>query len=151
MSRRVAIPNRNRKIMEYDLKAAETFIDGAIVLLDANEDILEASADPTSILGVSVSPAAGETGFAQGGARQFDTTKVLVAIAEPGRTFLMEGDNDPVKADINQAYGVVKGADNVWRVDGTETVATVVRVDQIDLDRNLYEVTFLQAVMQANV
>lgn len=143
-----AIPNVGRRIIEYPLNASATFKNGAFVLLNASEEVIACSADPTAVLGISVSPAAGGTGYGEGGTREIDTTKCLVAVAGPGRTFLMEGDNDPVQDDIGKSYGVAVDSDGVWYVDGTETTTLVVTVVDIDTDRNLYEVVVISTVQQ---
>ncbi|MGW8181772.1 MAG: hypothetical protein ACWGQW_23830 [bacterium] len=91
--RPVAIPNLGCKIKEYDLKASETFKVGAVVVLDTNE-IAAGGADVVAdIMGIAVSDAAGIAGstYGGGGAREFDTTKILVAIGGAGRTFLIAG------------------------------------------------------------
>lgn len=130
---------RSRKLRQYAQKAGETFKLGACVLLDANEDILEAGADPASIRGFAAEPAGKDP----------EAGKVLVAVCDQGELFWMAGDNAPVKADINQNYGIVKDADGIWTVDGTETTNTRVHVHQIDTDRNLYLVSVLEANRQA--
>jgi len=133
-------------IREYDVAAGEAWAKGALVLLDASEDLIEAGADPATILGWAMVPVtAGDligemAGLGLGAS---------VYVAEEGRKAWMSGDNDPVKADINQSYGVVVDADGIWTVDGTETVNTRVYVHQIDLTLNLYLVSILAANRQA--
>ena len=131
-------------VSEHDVKAAETFKRGAVVLLDASEDIIEAAADPAVILGFS------SMEWPEGGAAApADFTKILIFKATEGQKFWMSGDNAPVKADINQKYGIVADGDGIWTVDGTDTTATRVHVHDIDLERNLYKVSVLVANRQA--
>lgn len=147
--RRVPIPNMGTKIKEYDLKTSSTFKVGAVVILDTNE-IATAAADPVAaIMGIAVSDAAGiaDSNYGGGGTRDFDTTKILVAIGGSGRTFLMEGDNAPVKANIGVDYAVAVDSDGVWYVDGTDETNVCVNVIAIDTDRDLYEVTFLTSTL----
>ena len=120
--------------LRYTLKASETFDKGDIVVLDGNEDVLEVSADPAGVLGIAAEAAANvvEAGF------------VMVWPATGSAVFAMQGDNDPVEDDVNQEYGVVLTS-GVWLVDGTETGTLVVYVVDVDLDRNLYFVLFLDA------
>lgn len=133
------IPQRGRRLKKYPLKAAETFKSGALVLLDANEEIAECGADPTAVLGVAVHQAAG---------RDLLPTEQLVALGGSGRTFLGEGDNAPTEDDINQQYGVAKDANGIWHVDGTDTTNVVVEVVDVDLERGLYEFVFLVSDLQ---
>jgi len=137
-----AVPNSRVRVREFPVASGETFTSGAIVLMDSGEDIAEVGADPTALLGIALGAAT------SGVSTHVDPTKVLVAIAEEGSEFLMSGDNDPVEADINISYGVVADGDGIWTVDGTETTAEVVHVQDIDLLRNLYIVKFLAAVLQ---
>lgn len=127
------------EIQQFDVKAAETFTRGAVVLLDANEDVIEAGADPAAVLGFAEHDAEVDP----------DTTKVLVAKCDSEvARFWMAGDNNPLKSDINQDYGVVKTS-GVWLVDGTDTTNLVVHVHDVDLDRNLYKVSVVAAARQS--
>lgn len=147
MASRPGIPNRNRKIVERDLAAAQTFQTGALVLLDAGEDIAVVAADPTAVYGISTMPAVGDNSFAHGGIRALDTDKVTIALPGPGRTFLFDGDANPTKSDINQSYGAVDDGNGVWTVDTSEAVALVFYVEDVDLDTNRFEVTIIQSVI----
>lgn len=124
---------------EYTEAAAQTFKLGAIVLLDASEDIIEAGADPASILGFAAHPAG----------KNIPATKDLVWVASEGQKFWMASSTDPVKADINQNYGVLKDADGIWIVDKAETVSTRIHTHMVDLDRKLMLVSVLAANRQA--
>lgn len=124
-------------IRERDLKAAETFKRGALVYMDANEEITECGADPAVILGMALHDAAVLP----------KEDKILVAECIEGLRFWMDGDNAPVAGDVGVSYGVVKDGD-IWTVDGTETTTTRVQVVDVDLDRNLYLVTVLVANRQ---
>lgn len=123
---------------EMTLAGAQTFKMGAAVLMDANEDIAECGADPAAIRGFAACPAG----------THFPATKILVWKASEGQKFYMAGTSAPVKADINQSYGIVKDADGIWVVDKTEAVNTRVYVHQIDTDRNLFLVSVLAANRQ---
>lgn len=131
-------------VSEYTVAASETFKRGAVVLLDGSEDIIEAGADPASILGFAAME------WPEGGAAApADFTLIPIFKATEGQKFWMSGDNDPVKADRNQSYGIIADGDGIWTVDGTETTATRVYVHDIDLERNLYKVSVLVANRQA--
>lgn len=142
------IPNLGRKIIEYPLDAAATFKNGSFVVLDSDEECIAVAAGGVLALGVAVSAANGGTGYGEGGAREIDLTKCLVAVAGPGRTFLMEGDDAPVQDDIGKSYGIGVDTDGIPFVDGTETTDTLVTVVNIDTDRNLYEVVVIAAKQQ---
>ena len=139
MANRICIPNKGRWVQEFDMEPAETFIDGAIVLLNASENVAEVAADPTAVLGIAIGDAADRT---------VNADKMLVALPGPGRTFLIAGDNDPVKNDIGKSYGAIKDGDGIWTIDGTESVGLVFKVIDIDLDTNMYEVEILDAIAQ---
>jgi hypothetical protein len=124
---------------EFSEAAAQTFKMGAAVLLDASEDIAECGADPAAILGFAAHPAT----------KNIPATKDLVWKASEGQKFWMAGSSNPVKANINQLFGIVKDADGIWIVDITETVNTRVYIHNIDLDRNLFLISVLAANRQA--
>lgn len=148
MPAQFAIPhNRDSDgIRHYPIASAEAWALGALVLLDGSEDLIEAGADPTSILGWAMAPAsAGDLIGNMAGLG----LECPVYVAEEGRKVWMSGDNNPVKADINQVYGVVVDGDGIWIVDGTETTATRVYVHAIDTVLNLYLVSILAANRQA--
>lgn len=123
---------------EMTIAAAQTFKMGAAVLLDANEDVAECGADPAVIRGFAAHPAN----------LHIPATKCLVWKASEGQKFLMAGTAAPVKANINQVYGIVKDADGIWVVDVSDTTNTRVHVHQIDTDRNLFLVSVLAANRQ---
>lgn len=131
-------------VSERTVAASQTFKRGAIVLLDGSEDVIEASADPASIYGFAAME------WPEGGAAApADFTLIPIFKATEGQKFWMSGDNAPVKADINQSYGVVADGDGIWTVDGTDVTNTRVYVHDIDLERNLYKVSVLVANRQA--
>jgi hypothetical protein len=112
---------------------------GAAVLLDANEDVVECGADPAAILGFA----------AHENDKNPITGKTTVAVCTEGQKFWMSGSSAPVKADINQVYGIVKDANGIWIVDKTEAVNTRVYIHAIDTDRNLFLISVLAANRQA--
>lgn len=132
------IPNKGRDVKEYPLNDGETFIEGALVLLDADEEVAECGADPAAVLGLSL----GDAGNLP------RDEHALVALAKSDSTFLMPGDDDPTEDDINQEYGAAVDGDGVWYVDGTDTTNIVFYVEDVDTDRNLYEVKIVEAARQ---
>jgi hypothetical protein len=135
-----AIPvAKDRRIVQYDLASGQTFTKGALVVLNASEEVAECGADPTSVLGIAAEPA---------GSDPESATKILVCVAEANRRFWIEGDNAPTMDDVNQEYGAAKDSDGYWYLDGTETGTTVFYVHTVDTERNLYEVSILTDVAQ---
>jgi hypothetical protein len=129
----------NRK---FTLAAAQTFKDGALVLMDASEDIAECGADPAAIFGVALEPA---TKDPEG------VGVIIVMPFEEGAKVWIDGDNDPTKADINQEYGVTKDGDGIWHLDGTKTGASArLYVHNVDLDVKRYLVSVLAANRQVS-
>lgn len=145
MPKRPAVPAKNRQIIQYALDSAQTFKEGAAVLLNTtDEEVDECGADPALILGFAEHAA---KDF-DGGVRMVEGTKVLVALARPGCTFWMSGTTAPVQDDLGKAFGIVKDADSIWVVDKTEVAATRVRVVAIDIDLEIFEVSVLAANQQ---
>lgn len=137
MAKLAATPNKGRQLRQYPIATGQTFVEGALVVLVAGE-LQECGADPATILGFAMHDAGAEP----------DTDLCLVALATAESTFWVEGDNDPVAADIGVAYGVAKDADGQWYLDGTDITATRARVEDIDTEWNLYEIRFLAANRQ---
>lgn len=133
-------------IRHYTIASGEAWEPGALLVLDASEDLTECGADPASILGWALDKVA--AGDIAGKLAGFSLT-AAVYVAEAGRKAWMQGDNDPVKADINQSYGVAVDGDGIWYVDGTDQSNTRVYVHDIDTDRNMYLVSVLEANRQA--
>lgn len=131
-------PNTGRFIRRYPLAAAQTFKEGAAVVLDANGDVTECGADPALILGFAAHDAGADP----------DTTQCLVYVAKPDSTFVMMCTSDPVQADEGDSYGVVKDGDAIWLVDRTDTTNLRVKVEKVYLDRKQAEVSVLQATRQ---
>lgn len=139
MPRFHAIPQIGRETREYPMKAGETYLKGAAVLLDVNEEVVEAGADPATVLGFAAHQAAN---------RDVLTDRAGVNIAKADNTFLLDGDDAPTVNDVNQQYGVLKDGDGIWHVDGTDVVNVVVEVVAVDLVRNLYECKVIDTVRQ---
>jgi len=137
--RRSIIPAQNRRTQEFDVEGAATFLDGAIVLKDASEDIIEASADPAAILGFAAGPAAGRT---------VDAGKTLVHLAGANRTFWVEAERVPTKDDIGKVFGTA-AVGGVWGLDTTEATTKPMHVVDVDIERGLFECDVVAANIQA--
>ena len=124
---------------EYTEGAAQSFKLGAAVVLDASQFVTECGADPASLIGFAAHPAG----------KGLPSTKDLVYVASEGQKFWMSGTSNPVYADTNKLYGIVKDANGIWTVDKTDVVNTRVYIHAVDLDRNLYLASVLAANRQA--
>lgn len=141
-----AIPNKGRRIRRFPVAAGETYVEGAPVLLDASGEITEAGADPAVILGFAAHDAVLEfdpdPGFG------------LVYVAYPDSTFLMQGLDDPVAADVGDQFELAVDANGVAQVD-TAQVNNRLLVEDIYIQGagpgGLYEVSILAANRQFQV
>lgn len=133
-----AYPNQGRHIRRYPLAAAQSFLEGALVVLDANGDVTECGADPATILGVAMHDAGADP----------DTGYMLVAVAKADTTFIFQGSAAPVQADEGDAYGVLKDANGIWILDKTEAANTRLRIEKVYIDRAQYECSILAANRQ---
>ncbi len=129
----------DRRVEQFPLHAAQTFKLGAAVYLDATPDVNECGDDPATILGFATEPATKDPE---------SSAVVLVAKCEEGRRFWMSGSSNPAATDVNLTYGIDSDADGIWVVDKTETTNTRVYVHQVDLTRNLFLVSVLEAYRQ---
>jgi hypothetical protein len=132
-----AVPNKNTQIRHYAPAAGQAWVEGAIIQLAAGE-ISEGGADPTPILGFAacdhpLTPV------------DIYPTAKPVYVAAPGSTFWLEGSRAPLLTDEGVSYGLGVDGTGVAIVDATDTVATRVKVERVDLARNLWEVSVLNA------
>lgn len=148
------MPQAGRKAQEFSTNATVPSIeDGAVVLLDAAEEIVEAGANPALILGIILH----NTKTLDGQDKDFLPDKARIALAGPGKTFIGElGDAAgvtlvPAESDINQEYGVTKDAAGFWYVDQSKTAGNArVHVENIDTELDLVIFYFLEANLQMN-
>ncbi len=142
-----AIPNKGRRIRRFPVESSATYVEGAIVLLDANGELVLAGADPAVILGFAAHGAVlsvldPDPGFG------------LVYVAYPDSTFLLEGvDTDPVASDVGESrdLDVVAGVGLV----ATGSAAARVRIEDIYVKdpgpAGFYEVSILAANRQFQI
>lgn len=136
-----AIPHLGSRIREYPVAEGQTFVEGAFVFLnDADGELEEVAADGAVILGVAAHDAVMENdpnpGFA------------LVFPFYPDTTMWLEGSADPVASDVGDQYGFVHDTDGVAILDKTEVTALRLTIEDVDLIRNLYEVSLVGANRQ---
>ena len=142
-----AVPNKGRRIRRFPLKAAETYVEGAPVLLDSNGEIIEAGADPATILGFAASDAVlteldPDPGFK------------LVYVAYPDSTFMMDGtDKTPVATDVGESRDL--DVDGGIGTVATTVAATRLRIEDIYIQgagpTGFYEVSILAANRQFQI
>ena len=140
-----AIPNKGRHIQRLPLKTGETPVEGEAVSLDkaGSNDVQTEGADPTALLGFAAHD--------EGSTLRFDPYDgdILVYVARGDSTFWLSGTSDPTdETDIGTQYGLSVDSNNVAQVDLTDTSNLVFVVENVDLDRLLYEVSILDAVRQ---
>lgn len=139
-----AIPNKGRRLRRFPLAAAQTYVEGAPVLLDAAGAIIEAGADPAVILGFAAHDAVltridPDPGFA------------LVYVAYPDATFLMEGiGGNPLATHVGESFELAVDANGVAAVDVATQVANRLRVEDIYLKPGSVEGLFEVSVLAAN-
>lgn len=144
--------------MVYD--SAATFARGALMSVASDGEVTEASADPTSIIGVALH----KNGVGPGRNLENDDDYVvrtnvsnLVGIAIANRSAIFSGQavnggTDPVTpllTHIGEEYGVVKRSDGTWAIDMAETTTKVVHIVDIDTTREnkIFLFKFLEAVL----
>lgn len=137
-----ATPNKGRRIRRFPLEAAQVFLEGAPVLLDANGEVTVAGADPAVILGFA----------AQDAVLDFDPDPgfCLVYVAYPDATFLMEGTANPLVTHVGESFELAVDADGRAIVDVATQVANRLRVEDIYLRPGLATGFFEVSVLAAN-
>lgn len=143
-----AIPNKGRHVRRYPLKSGETPVEGQGVSLDTggSNDVQAETADPSNLLGFAAHD--------YGSNLRFDPYDgdMLIFVARGDSTFWMSGTTDPSdETEIGNQYGLSLDANDVAQVDLTDTTNLVFVIENVDLDRNLYEVSVLEAVRQFDV
>jgi hypothetical protein len=138
------------RIIERPGAAGLSVKQGALLVVDANGAYAEAGADPVSIAAVAAHDY-GTAGFGNPfGKAEFPPGK-MSGVTIKDRTFHARYVGTLPAAD-GGAYGVVKDADGLWKVDFAETVATrlrlVNRLTTSPENRNRVVVKFLDANVQ---
>lgn len=135
-----AIPHRGIRIRRFPLKNGETFVEGAMVDLDANGEVEAAAADAAALLGIAAHGAVLTN--------DPDPGYCLVFPFYPDTTMWVEGSASPVEADVGDQYGFVADSDGVAILDKTETSEKRFTIEGIDTVRDLYEVSCIAANRQ---
>ena len=142
-----AIPNKGRRIRRFPLESSATYVEGAPVLLDGNGEIIEAGADPATILGFAAHDAVlieldPDPGFA------------LVFVAYPDSTFFLEGLSDPLPTAVGETRDVGVDGNGVALLDDASGAARLL-VEDVYLKppgpTGFFEVSVLAANRQFQV
>ncbi len=116
------------RVMLIPTKAAQTFVNGALVKLTSGE-VEECGADPSAVLGIALAPAS--LGLATAGSI-WGGTKIPVFVPTPTDLVFVASATTPVFAThVKTAYGVVKSTN--WLLDISETSATVFEVVDVSV------------------
>jgi hypothetical protein len=119
-------PYRKTQVRHFREAASQTFILGDVLILQTSADkgnqVKISGADPATntVVGIALEAASG-----------VENTLVAVApLDEIGEFLIAIGSTQSLDADdIGDLYGIVADATNlIWRLDNTETTATVFRV-----------------------
>jgi hypothetical protein len=137
---------RGAKTVPYSQSMAyatgQTFLKGALVVDNANGEVVECGADPAAILGIAMQAAGTGPGYGvadAGSATVFTgrAQEVVVAIADRTSQFTARGVNGgtdpvlPLLTHIGEQYGVTKvGSD--WVIDFAKTAGSA-RVEITDI------------------
>lgn len=120
------------RVRYFPVKAAQTFIYGAMVKLTSGE-AEECGSDPSAWLGIALAPAS--LGLAAAGSIFGDnrsTSMIPVFMVTPADTFFVASSTTPVQAThVGTAYGVVKSTN--WLLDISETSATIFEVYDVSV------------------
>lgn len=145
-------------VLSGKYKTAETFVDGAPLVIDANGELTECGADPAIIDGVALEGVATKPGWDAANSPTVVTGRVQeVSFAKADRLTVwsgraINGGTDPVtpaQTNIDEEYGIVKtGTD--WVIDIAEVAATRIRIVDIDIDQKIFFFKFLEANIPSN-
>lgn len=142
----------------YQYKSAETWTRGAVMAMDSNGEIVEASADPTAIIGVAASANDQGPGFSMADSPTIVTyrdRKVGIFKANALTTFVGRGVNggtDPVTPTLTMLdtqFGLTVDSDGIWVIDIAETSTVSVEIVGIITNegQKLFKFKFLPAVL----
>lgn len=120
------------RVRQRNVAASQSFLRGALLLVDANGDYEECGADPANIAAVALSDyGTGSGALYPIGSKEFPPGKMQGALLSVTEDWTAEYVGS-LPANPGGSYGVVKDSDGRWKVDFGETVATRVRL--IDRD-----------------
>lgn len=120
------------------------FLEGALLLKQADDEWAECGADPTEVSAVALHPYGANTAVgALHGRKEFPSGKCL-AIPVKGKQFRAKYVGTPALG----AFGAIKDSDNYWKVDFNETTTDVFQVLKILSSSDLGFSGFPEVVVQ---
>jgi len=105
------------------IASGETFLEGALVLRDADGNAAEVGADPALIAGIALHSVADANP-----ADTFGTVVARVPIATADQEFRGTLEGTYAAADLGGDFGVVLDATGYWTIDRSDTTNTRVRI-----------------------
>ena len=126
---------------------------GSLLLLNGSGEWAECGADPALIGGVSEHPVGtGSGALAPTGRLEFPPNEAIATLVDNEQQFHCDWVGT-LPSVVGGSFGVVRGADGIWRVDFTDTTATRVKLVSIDetaapLSRRRVSVVVLAANVQ---
>jgi hypothetical protein len=141
------------RMVEKVVAAGQSFLRGAALLVDSNDNYAECGADPAAIAAIANSDYGTDaTGFIRTGHKEFPVG-YMQGISVAHQVVFSAEYVGTLPAAAGGSYGIVKGGDGKWRVDFTETVNTRLKLVSLEwtrapLNRNRVLVEFLTANVQ---
>src|SRR5690606_36212664 len=144
-------------VQAIELASSQTFVRGALVVVNSDGLLAECASDPTSIKGVALADANTSPGEqAANNPLVITGLENTVSVATAADTiFSCRGVNSgtdpvtPTQTMIGEQYGVTTDSDDVWVLDLAETSVKVSTIVDVDIDNKIFFVKFISATMQA--
>lgn len=146
------VPDTKRRVY----KSGETWAIGAVMVFDANGELVECSADPTAISGVAAQASDTGPGFAMADSPSVITGRALeTTIFEANRNTIfsgrgVNGGTDPVtptQTMLDTRFGLTVDSNGIWVIDIAETSTVSVEIVDIDPIEKIFFFKFLEAVL----
>lgn len=128
------------------------FLQGSPLIVHTDGTFREAGADPSTIAAIALH----DVGTGSGaefptGTKEFPAGVAQAVLLKPGMKFTAQFVG--AMGTVGTAYGIVKGADGIWRIDFSETSTTQFRLVKSfavsPLNAPLVEVVVITAAIQA--
>lgn len=123
--------NRIPRVVERPLAAGSLFVQGALLVLDANAAWAECGADPAAIGAIALSGAGVDTSIGNRlGKTEFPPGYMQGMVVQDEVVYRAKYTGTLPAAD-GGVYGVTRGADSIWRVDFAK-ITTFARVKLVN-------------------